>query len=60
MNDDDVILDINDDILLDFMFGKNSTSTERSSIYLDSPGVSQSFVHNTLVVSFSLSFPLFD
>lgn len=54
VNDDEVVLDVGDDVLLDFILGKNKTSTDRTTMYLDSPAVSQSFVYNALLVSHRL------
>uniref|UniRef100_A0A7E4ZQU2 F-box domain-containing protein n=1 Tax=Panagrellus redivivus TaxID=6233 RepID=A0A7E4ZQU2_PANRE len=46
---EEVILDLGDEALLDFFFGRNITSKRRTTLYLDSPAVSQSFVYSALV-----------
>uniref|UniRef100_A0AC35FM19 F-box domain-containing protein n=1 Tax=Panagrolaimus sp. PS1159 TaxID=55785 RepID=A0AC35FM19_9BILA len=49
INDEDVLLDVGDDVLLDFIFGKYTDATDRATVYLDNPAISSAFVYNALV-----------
>uniref|UniRef100_A0AC34G824 F-box domain-containing protein n=1 Tax=Panagrolaimus sp. ES5 TaxID=591445 RepID=A0AC34G824_9BILA len=49
INDEEVVLDVGDDVLLDFIFGKYTDSVDRATVYLDNPAISSAFVYNALV-----------
>uniref|UniRef100_A0A914YYR3 F-box domain-containing protein n=1 Tax=Panagrolaimus superbus TaxID=310955 RepID=A0A914YYR3_9BILA len=49
INDEEVILDVGDDVLLDFIFGKYTDAVDRATVYLDNPAISSAFVYNALV-----------